>query len=114
MLNEPIHVDADDLNWSRDRDDVNRILDNIELMHPRYLANLLKNGNLAMVIRRRLDWYQRTMARLEKALPYETYETLDEKARDCLGGTNLNWQDEQPLTKAEAKLLQAFREKYQI
>jgi t-SNARE complex subunit (syntaxin) len=114
MVNTPIQLDSDDLNLSHDSDRVNRVLENIEQMHPRYLAKLLRNGDLAKVIRQRVDWYQRTMARLQRALPNERYETLDAKARDCLGGTNQNWQIEQPLTKAEAKMLRVFREEYRI
>jgi hypothetical protein len=114
MVNTPIQLDSDDLNLSHDSDKVNRVLENIEQMHPRYLAKLLRNGDLASVIRQRVDWYQRTMARLQKALPNEPNETLDARARDCLGGTNLNWQNEQPLTKEEKKLLRAFREEYRI
>jgi hypothetical protein len=113
-MNQPVQFDTDDLNLSHDGDEVNRVLDNIEQMHPQYLASLLRNGDLAKVIRQRVDWYQRTMARLQKTLPNEPYETLDERARDCLGGTNLNRQNEKPLTKVEAKMLQAFREQYRI
>ena len=114
MMNQSIQFDADDLNLSHDGDEVNRVLDNLEQMHPQYLAKLLRNGDLETVIRQRVDWYQRTMARLQKALPNEPYETLDARARDCLGGTNLNWQNEKPLSMVEKKLLRTFREEYRI
>ncbi len=113
-MNTPIQRDTDDLNLSHGSDEVNRVLDNIEQMHPQYLAKLLRNGDLAKVIRRRVDWYQRTMAPLQEVLPNEPYETLDATAKDCLGGTNLNLQNEQPLTKEEEKLLRAFREEYRV
>jgi hypothetical protein len=113
-MNQPIPFDADDMSLSHGSDEVNRVLDNIEQMHPQYLAKMLRNGDLAKVIRQRVDWYQRTMARLQQALPNEPYETLDARARDCLGGTNLNRQNEQPLTKEEKKLLRAFREDYRV
>ena len=114
MMNTPIQRDTDDLNLSHGSDEVNRVLDNLEQMHPQYLATLLRNGDLAKVIRRRVDWYQRTMARLQKALPREPYETLDARAKDCLGGTNLNWQNEKLLTKEDKKLLRAFRDEYRV
>jgi hypothetical protein len=113
-MNQPVQFDTDDLNLSHDSNKVNRVLDNIEQMHPQYLAKLLRNGDLAKVIRQRVDWYQRTMARLQQALPNEPYKTLDARARDCLGGTNLNRQNEQPLTEEDKELLRAFREEYRI
>ena len=54
------------------------------------------------------------MARLHEALRNEPYETLDARARDCLGGTNLNPQNETPLTQEEKKLLRTFPEEYRI
>jgi hypothetical protein len=87
----------------------NRALDNLEKMHPQYLAGLLRSRELAKVIRQRADWYRRTMARLQKEFPNEPLETLGEKARDCLGGTNLNWRYEKPLTTAAKEMLSAFR-----
>ena len=80
-MNQPIQRDTDDLNLSDGSGEVNRVLDTIEQMHPRYLAKLLRNGDLAKVIRQRVDWYQRTMARLQQALPNEPYETLDARAK---------------------------------
>ena len=114
MLNEQLQLESADMNRASDDELANRVLDNLEQMHPQYLAKLLRNGNLAKVIRQRVDWHQRTMARLQQALPNEPYETLDARARDCLGGTNLNWQNEQPLTTVEKKLLRTFREEYRI
>jgi hypothetical protein len=107
MRNEQLQLDAGDT-LSAESELANRALDNIEQMHPQYLAKLLWNGDLAEVIRQRVDWYKRTMARLQKALPNEPYEALDERARDCLGGMNLNRQNERPLTMAEKEMLRAF------
>ena len=106
-MNHQVPADSDDLNTPSDS--VNRILANLEQMHPRYLANLLRSGDLGNLVRRRVDWYQRTMAKLQEALPNEPYEVLDAKAKDCLGGTNREWQNEKPLTTEEAKLLEEFK-----
>jgi hypothetical protein len=106
-MNKLVRPNSDDLNTPLDS--VNRILTNLEQMHPQYLASLLRSGDLGKVIRRRVDWYERTMATLQEALPNEPYASLDEKARDCLGGTNLDWQNEKPLTWEEVKLLEEFR-----
>jgi hypothetical protein len=107
-------VDSDDTDLWLDDDLANRVLDNMQQMHPQYLAMLLENGELANTVRRRIDWYKGTMARLQKAMPNEPYENLEERARDCLGGTNVNWQKEMPLSNREKKLLAEFRERRRI
>jgi hypothetical protein len=114
MLNEQLKLDPGDMKRASDEALANRALDNLEQMHPQYLAKLLRNEELAKVIRQRVDWYRRTMARLQKEFRNEAFETLDEKARDCLGGTNLNWQDEKPLTTAEKEMLRAFRMEHRL
>jgi hypothetical protein len=106
-MNELVRANSIGLNPSLDS--VNRILANLEQMHPQYLAHLLRSGDLGKVVSRRVDWYERTMVRLQEALPNEPYANLDAKAKDCLGGTNLDWQNEKPLTWEEAKLLEEFR-----
>jgi hypothetical protein len=109
MLNKQVQFDSADMNQASDDDLANRVLDNIEQMHPQYLAKLLRSGELGKVIEQRVDWYKRTMARLREALPNEPYEALDDRARDCLGGMNTNAQNEKPLTTAEKAMLRAFR-----
>ena len=105
-MNEPVQLNTEDPNAS---DEASRVLANLEQMHPQYLACLLRNGELGNLIHRRVEWYRRTMARLQEALPDEPYASLDAKARDCLGGTNLDWQNEKPLNREERKLLEEFR-----
>jgi hypothetical protein len=104
-MNEP-ELNTEDPNAS---DEASRVLANLQQMHPQYLACLLRNGELGKLIRRRVDWYRRTMARLQEAFPDESYANLDEKARDCLGGMNPNWRNEMPLTPEEEALLAEFR-----
>jgi hypothetical protein len=111
---EPGQVDLDDTNLSADDELANRVLDGISQMHPQYMALLLQNGDLAKVVRQRIDSYKGTMARLAKALPNADYTTLDEMASDCLQNVNPNWEDEKRLTREEKKLLKAFRETHQL
>jgi hypothetical protein len=108
-MNELVRFDADDLHPSLLSDEASRVLANLEQMQPHYLACLLRNGDLGTLIRRRVDWYKRTMARLQEAFPNESFANLDAQARDCLGGTNRNWQNETPLTSEEEELLAQFR-----
>lgn len=109
-----IDIESDDTDLWLDEELAKRVLNNIEQMHPQYLAMLLENGELAQTVRRRIDWYKGTMERLQKALPNEPYENLDDRARDCLGGLNLNWESEKPLTRLEKKMLAEFRERHQL
>jgi hypothetical protein len=109
-----IDVEPDNTDLWADQDLANRVLENMQQMHPQYLAMLLDGGELAQTVRRRIDWYKRTMERLQRALPNEPYENLGERARDCLGGLNVNRQKETPLTKHEMNLLAEFREKHRI
>lgn len=99
---------------SADSDLANRVLDSIEQNHPRYLVDLLENGNLPNILRARIDRYKSLMAKLQKYRPNDPSENLDEIARDQLGNPNPNWQSEKPLTREERKLLQQFREQHQI
>ena len=88
------------------------ILDNLEQMHPRYLATLLKNGMLKKVARERLASYARALERMEKENPSEPYENLRERAQaEILTPTNQNWQDEEPLNQEETNLLMKFRQR---
>ena len=85
-------------------------LDNLEQMHPRYLASLLSKGSLANVLRERVRTYFQTLERLRQANPTEDEENLKEIAlSEHLTPTNLNWQDELPLTVMERKMLDQFR-----
>lgn len=114
MLNEQLPIYSDDIILPTDDELASRVLDNIEQMHPQYLAKLLWNGDLAEVMQQRVDWYKRTIARLREALPNEPYEALDDRARDCLGGMNRNRQNEKPLTVAEKTMLNAFRGEHRL
>jgi hypothetical protein len=74
------------------------------------LAVLLANGDLATVVRARVDRYKTLMAKLQRARPTAEYETLDEIARDQLGTVNANWETAKRLTKEEMRLLKVFRD----
>jgi hypothetical protein len=91
-----------------------RVLANIEKMHPQFLAMLLERGDLARTVRRRIDWYKSMVERLRQEFPNEPANNLSERSRDCLGGTNRNWEGEKPLTGMEKQLLAAFREKHHL
>jgi hypothetical protein len=85
-------------------------LDNMEQMHPRYLANLLKDGTLAEVIRRQVVAYFQTLDRLQQSNPNEPLENLREMAQGGgLTAVNADWQDEEPLNMEEQELLKRFK-----
>jgi hypothetical protein len=84
------------------------VLDNLEQMRPRYLASLLRNGGLENIITDRLRAYAQTLQRLQEKMPGEPLMNLQEIANEVLMPVNPNWQDEEPLTEEEQKLLEAF------
>jgi hypothetical protein len=85
-------------------------LDNLEQMHPRYLAELLENGGLRKVLSERVAAYAGTLERLRQSMPSEPEETLQEIAQaEHLTPTNQEWQDQEPLTPEEKRKLKAFQ-----
>jgi len=100
-----------DLNQSREW---KMALDNLEQMHPRYLASLLADGSLSDVLERKVRGYFQTLARLQQAYPDEPLVNLQEMAQpEDLTAVNPNWQDEKPLTKQERALLKAYLNRQQ-
>ena len=84
-------------------------LDNLEQMHPRYLADLLENGQLQKVLNNRVNRYHQTLLRIKQRVPEMPDDTLREIAQsEHLIDVNPDWQEEQPLTKAEKRALKEF------
>ena len=54
------------------------VLDNLEQMHPRYLVDLLANGDLEKVINQRVIHYLETLARSLQRNPKADLEYLQE------------------------------------
>lgn len=87
-------------------------LENLEQMHPRYLAKILKTPDqLAKVLETRVEAYFRTLERLREAAPNREDHELQEIATPELAPVNENWQDEDPLTPEEQMELERFRKR---
>src|SRR5687768_3972104 len=85
-------------------------LDNLEQMQPRALAELLKTPQkLQELLRQRVIGHFQTLARLRERSPEATdRELTDLIMEEHLAPVNPDWQDQQPLTKAEKAQLEKF------
>jgi hypothetical protein len=86
-------------------------LDNLEQMHPQYLAELLETGRLKDVLESRVQCHFQTLEKLQKAYPEEPLMNLLEMALPAsLAAVNENWQGEEPLNREQNRKLAEFRE----
>jgi len=85
-------------------------LDNLEQMNPRYLVELLENGQLESVLTQKVQAFAEVMTNLKEQMPGATTSEIREMAQaDTLTPVNPDWQEEKPLTPGERKKLRVFR-----
>lgn len=89
-----------------------RVLDDLEENHPRYLAELLQNGELESVIERRAKHYSWTVAQVRQRLPSATDDQIDELVNHALFEVNPDRQDQEPLNAEEEKLFWEFKDSH--
>ena len=91
-----------------------RVIDNLEQMHPQYLAELLRNGELEKVVRSQAHTFMVALCQVQRSYPNENPAVHDEIVNHAVWEVNPNRECQAPLTAEEEKLLQAFQEKHQI
>ncbi len=74
----------------------------LEENHPQYLAELLRNGGLEKSIRQKMEMYEKALVQAGGNV---------ELATEAVFSANPNWQDQEPLSEEEEKLLKEFKDR---
>jgi hypothetical protein len=88
---------------SDDHPDWEIALAHLEENHPSYLAELLRNGGLERAIRQKMEMYELALVQAGGD---------DELASEAVFSVNPNWQDQEPLTADEERLLAEFKDSH--
>ena len=92
----------------RQSEEFEMVVENMEEMHPRYLAKLLQEGTLEKVVEEKVVAYRKTLGRLVARMPLDSAAEIAQS--EHLTPVNANWEDEKPLTPEEQNLLDKFWE----
>ncbi len=85
-------------------------LENLEQMHPQYLANLLQTDSLEDHLNNQVVRFLQIRDKLESAGRKDSAEEI--AMQETLAEINQDWEEQPPLTPREQSRLQAFREKH--
>ncbi len=82
-------------------------LANLEQMQPRYLADLMRENQVEQVLAGKVTAFINLRDKLERTMPPEAASEIAQA--EFLTPVNPNWEDEEPLTPEEERMLNAYR-----